>query len=241
MERRRVRIGDVIDDYCTRCRLIMNHGVAAMVGDDVRKVRCNTCMSEHLYKHGKVPARKRRETEKLFAEVLRGLGREPDDPTAAAEPGPDEAPEAGAPRAASDDEPEGDEGSMSDAGADADAATTGVAGAVTAEGEAAATGPAAAVEAAQPDAEADRPADALHGVRRKLYTIRNFSGGKAPAGGGPTDGSVGGGGPIGGPPGGGPMGRGGRHDNSGRHGGGARHGGGGRRHGGGRRGGPRGR
>jgi len=188
MERRRVRIGDVIDDYCTRCRLIMNHGVAAMVGDDVRKVRCNTCMSEHLYKHGKVPARRRRETEKLFAEVLRGMGREPGDPTAVAEPEPGTAPDADETRAASTDEPAGKVGASGDAGA--------------ADAEAAGGG-----EGTQPDAEADRPANPIHGVRRKLYTIRHFSGGKAPTGGGSTGGSTGGGGTTGGGSTGGSKGR----------------------------------
>jgi len=75
MEPRRVRLGDVIDDYCPKCRLIMNHGVAGMVGDEVRKVRCNTCISEHLYKHGQLPKRRRNETSRLFDEVLRGMGR----------------------------------------------------------------------------------------------------------------------------------------------------------------------
>jgi len=177
MERRRVRIGDVIDDYCTRCRLIMNHGVAAMVGDDVRKVRCNTCMSEHLYKHGKVPARRRRETEKLFAEVLRGMGREPDNPAVVAEPEPGGAPDADETRAAPADEPGGEDG---------------------ASGETAAAAAAVPDAEAAPDAEADRPVDPIRGARRKLYTIRHFSGGKAPTGGGSTGGSTGGGGTTGG-------------------------------------------
>jgi hypothetical protein len=239
MERRRVRIGDVIDDYCTRCRLIMNHGVAAMVGDDVRKVRCNTCMYEHVYKHGKVPARKRRETEKLFAEVLRGMGREPGDPAAVAEPEPETAPDAKARGAASVDESEAADATVDDGAADETAGDADAAADAGADGDAEAAGDkaAAADGTAPPATEADRPADALHAVRRKLYTIRNFSGGKAPAGGGPTDGSVGGGGPIGG----GPTGHGGRRDGAGRHGGGGRrHGGGGRRHGGGQ-GGRRGR
>ena len=76
MERRRIRLGDVIDDYCTRCGLLMNHGVVGMIGDDVRKVRCNTCLTEHVYKHARLPKRKRNATAKLFNEVLRGLGRE---------------------------------------------------------------------------------------------------------------------------------------------------------------------
>ncbi len=73
MEPRRVRLGDVIDDYCPSCRLIMNHGVVGMVGDEVRKVRCNTCISEHLFRHGKLPARRKSETGKLFQEVLKGV------------------------------------------------------------------------------------------------------------------------------------------------------------------------
>jgi hypothetical protein len=73
MDVRRVRLGDVIDDYCTRCRLIMNHGVVGMVGDEVVKVRCNTCQSEHPYKHARLPKKRRGEADRLFAEVLRGM------------------------------------------------------------------------------------------------------------------------------------------------------------------------
>ncbi|MFQ5877498.1 MAG: hypothetical protein ACE5JH_07410 [Acidobacteriota bacterium] len=88
MENRRVRLGDVIDDYCSRCRLIMNHGVVGMVGDEVRKVRCNTCLTEHEFRHGQVPARRRSETKKLFDEVLKGMpGRGETEPPAPPAPG----------------------------------------------------------------------------------------------------------------------------------------------------------
>ena len=73
MESRRVRLGDVVDDYCPRCRLIMNHGVVGMVGDEVKKVRCNTCMSEHQFRHGQLPAARRKGHGKLFEEVLKGI------------------------------------------------------------------------------------------------------------------------------------------------------------------------
>jgi len=73
METRRVRLGDVLDDYCSRCRLIMNHGVVGMVGDEVKKVRCNTCMWEHSFRHGQVPASRRKAQSKLFEEVLKGI------------------------------------------------------------------------------------------------------------------------------------------------------------------------
>ncbi len=46
------RLGDLIDDYCPRCRLLLNHAVASMVKDDVAKVICQTCFTEHPYRHG---------------------------------------------------------------------------------------------------------------------------------------------------------------------------------------------
>jgi hypothetical protein len=82
MESRRVRLGDVVDDYCPKCRLIMNHGVVGMIGDDVKKVRCNTCMSEHQFRHGQLPAARRRAQNKLFEEVLKGLGGAAETPAA---------------------------------------------------------------------------------------------------------------------------------------------------------------
>jgi hypothetical protein len=48
-----MRLGDYIDDYCTRCKLSTDHSIVSMVGDDVKKVRCRTCDSEHNYKHNK--------------------------------------------------------------------------------------------------------------------------------------------------------------------------------------------
>jgi hypothetical protein len=59
MEERKVRLGDVVDDYCSRCRLLMNHGVMAVgPGGEILKVRCNTCMNEHPYRKGKGPRKK---------------------------------------------------------------------------------------------------------------------------------------------------------------------------------------
>ena len=76
MESRRVRLGDVIDDYCPHCRLIMNHGVVSMIGDEVKKVRCNTCMFEHQFRHGQLPAARRKAHGKLFEEILKGIPAE---------------------------------------------------------------------------------------------------------------------------------------------------------------------
>ncbi len=173
MERRRARLGDVVDDYCTRCRLIMNHGIVGMVGDEVRKVRCNTCMTEHVYKHGKLPAKKRRENSKLFDEVLRGLGRTPD-PIGDEDEAP--APEVGA----AEETP----AAVSESDAGDDAAVASPDGEPTGEGS---------VPTAPPPASDERPADDEHGVRRRLYTIRRHSGGKPPAGAAGADTTGGGG------------------------------------------------
>jgi hypothetical protein len=49
------RLGDLIDDYCPRCKRLMNHAIASFVGDKVVKVICQTCHSEHPYLEGKDP------------------------------------------------------------------------------------------------------------------------------------------------------------------------------------------
>src|SRR5207237_8088464 len=72
MQQRQLRLGDILDDYCTRERRLTNHAVVALVGDDVKQTRCTTCDAEHEYKHAKIP-RQRRKTETpaaLYAQVL---------------------------------------------------------------------------------------------------------------------------------------------------------------------------
>jgi hypothetical protein len=198
---RRVRLGDVIDDYCTRCRMLMNHGIVGMVGDDVAKVRCNTCQFEHTYKHGRIPKRRRGETDRLFAEVLRGIRGEPDPGGEAAEaddePAAEETPEAPAAAkktvtrrakavarrkvAATEDRDEDEKPAEPEADLDDrdDSDSSGE-----------------PVEAGRPDEEApaaperDEETGPNHGVRRKLFTIRRHSGGKPPVAGVTTDGSA---------------------------------------------------
>lgn len=53
------RIGDIIDDYCSRCGRLTGHSVAALVGQEVRKVQCRTCNYDHEYRHGRQPAKKK--------------------------------------------------------------------------------------------------------------------------------------------------------------------------------------
>jgi len=40
---REARLGDVIDDYCVKCKQIMNHSVVSIVDTAPAKVRCRTC------------------------------------------------------------------------------------------------------------------------------------------------------------------------------------------------------
>src|SRR6187397_1212504 len=63
MQQRRVRLGDILDDYCPRERRITNHAVVAMIEDEVKQTRCTTCDAEHEYKQAKVPASRRRKPE----------------------------------------------------------------------------------------------------------------------------------------------------------------------------------
>ena len=74
MEQRRLRLGDIVDDYCPRERRVTNHAVVAMVEEDVKQTRCTTCDTEHPYKGGKAPRRRKKDTtDALYKEVLAGL------------------------------------------------------------------------------------------------------------------------------------------------------------------------
>ena len=72
MQQRQLRLGDILDDYCPRERRVTNHAIVAMIGEDVKHVRCTTCDADHEFKHAKVP-RQRRKTDTpaaLYAQVL---------------------------------------------------------------------------------------------------------------------------------------------------------------------------
>ena len=110
MEQRRLRLGDILDDYCPRERRVTNHAVVAMIEEDVRQTRCTTCDAEHVYKGGKAPRRKKADpdsTGALYKEVLAGIE----------EPAPG-APLAAAPPLESDDTVEPEEMADSDSNTD---------------------------------------------------------------------------------------------------------------------------
>jgi len=81
---RDVRLGDDIDDYCVRCKRVMNHAVVSVMNGQAAKVRCRTCHSDHDFRHEQAPppkvdARK----AALFQEVLKKVN--PEDAAAAPE------------------------------------------------------------------------------------------------------------------------------------------------------------
>ncbi|MEJ2201943.1 MAG: hypothetical protein P8X63_13165 [Desulfuromonadaceae bacterium] len=49
MSSKKLSAGDYIDSRCTRCRVITNHTIVAMVADRVVRVQCNTCGGMHNY------------------------------------------------------------------------------------------------------------------------------------------------------------------------------------------------
>jgi hypothetical protein len=63
MQQRRVRLGDILDDYCPRERRITNHAVVAMIDDQVKQTRCTTCDADHEFKGAKAPSHRRRKAE----------------------------------------------------------------------------------------------------------------------------------------------------------------------------------
>ena len=76
------RLGDIIDDYCVKCKRIMNHAIVSMLNGEPAKVRCRTCHNDHDYRHEQAPppkvdARK----AALFDQVLSKMG-----PSAPADP-----------------------------------------------------------------------------------------------------------------------------------------------------------
>jgi hypothetical protein len=80
----RARLGDVIDDYCVKCKRIMNHSVVSCLNDEPAKVRCRTCHGDHDYRHETAPPTKADlRKQALYKEVLDRMGRG-DDPNAAA-------------------------------------------------------------------------------------------------------------------------------------------------------------
>jgi hypothetical protein len=71
MDPRRLKVGDIVDDYCPRERRLTDHAIVAMVDDTIQKTRCIACDNEHPYKEARTPRARRKNTPAaLYQEVL---------------------------------------------------------------------------------------------------------------------------------------------------------------------------
>ena len=52
---RAARLGDDIDDFCVKCKRVMNHAVVSILNSEPAKVRCRTCHSDHDFRHEQAP------------------------------------------------------------------------------------------------------------------------------------------------------------------------------------------
>ncbi len=76
---REIRLGDDIDDFCVRCKRVMNHAVVSVMDGVAAKVRCRTCHNDHDFRHEQPPPPKVDSRKAaLFHEVLKTV-----DPAAA--------------------------------------------------------------------------------------------------------------------------------------------------------------
>ncbi len=86
MAEQALRLGDLIDDYCPRCKLLLNHAIASMMDGHAVKVICKTCYTEHAFRHGEGGKKKAPAGMTLFEQVLSNATpaspAEPDEPAA---------------------------------------------------------------------------------------------------------------------------------------------------------------
>lgn len=83
-----LRLGDVIDDHCIKCRRITNHSIVSIVNGAAAKVRCRTCYHDHDYRHEQAPpSKKDLKKAELFKEVLANAAPAESDPQPEAEAG----------------------------------------------------------------------------------------------------------------------------------------------------------
>jgi hypothetical protein len=74
-----MRLGDYIDDHCSRCKRSTDHSIVAMAGEEVLQTRCRTCDSEHKYRHNKSRS-KEMTAKEAFDKVLASVtGAQPEE------------------------------------------------------------------------------------------------------------------------------------------------------------------
>lgn len=83
---RELRLGDIIDDFCVKCRRLTNHAIVSLMNGAAAKVRCRTCYSDHDYRNEIAPPTKKEllKQKELYEAVLAGVA--PVEATAIEEP-----------------------------------------------------------------------------------------------------------------------------------------------------------
>ena len=79
-----MRLGDYIDDHCSRCKRTTDHSVVSMMGDEVLMTRCRTCDSEHKYRRNKGRSKEMTAKEafdKVLASVTGAMPQAQEQPT----------------------------------------------------------------------------------------------------------------------------------------------------------------
>ncbi len=69
-----LRLGGIIDDYCTKCQAVMNHSIVSMVDGAPARTECRTCYSSHKFRNSKGSKKKPGNKQDLFNEVLEKMG-----------------------------------------------------------------------------------------------------------------------------------------------------------------------
>ena len=73
-----MRLGDDIDDHCSRCKRTTDHSIVSMMGEEVLQTHCRTCNSEHKYRGNKSRS-KEMTAKEAFDHVLASVtGAQPD-------------------------------------------------------------------------------------------------------------------------------------------------------------------
>jgi len=68
---RELRLGDIIDDWCIKCRRLTNHAIVSLLDTEAAKVRCRSCYSDHNYLKEIAPPSKK-ELKRMAEAALSG-------------------------------------------------------------------------------------------------------------------------------------------------------------------------
>ena len=72
---RDLRLGDVLDDFCIKCRRLTNHSIVSLLDGKAAKVRCRTCYNDHDFRNEQAPpSKKDLKKAALFNQVLATAG-----------------------------------------------------------------------------------------------------------------------------------------------------------------------